>query len=89
MSAITAPAIAVKATFSGATASGAISVPGLQTGDVIVAGTFTGGTTTTPSDWSPFSSGYEKVITVADEIQQMTSGDWSSLTFTLYLLRGV
>jgi len=79
----------VKATLIGGTASGPVSVPGLEVGDVVFTGVFTVGTTTTPTDWQPFISSYEKVISVADEFQQINPGDLSVLSLTLYLLRGL
>jgi hypothetical protein len=75
-----ASATIVKATAAGATAAGGISIPGLQVGDLLINvipyGFFAG-------------RDFEDTVSVADEIQQLGMPDWSSLTFTFYLLRGV
>lgn len=69
----------IKATFSGGTAAGAISVPGVKVGDVIVQIADAGDTA---------RPGYfENMVSVDDEIQQFNSNDFSSITFTAVLVR--
>jgi hypothetical protein len=75
---VSGTATAIKATSSGAASAGAISIPGLQVGDVLVAVLPAG-----------FVEGVEEVVTVADQLQQTANLDWSSVNFTFYLLRGV
>lgn len=75
---ISATATIIKATGVGAVSGGPIAVPGLLPGDVVVK--------VLPDGFSPQ---LEDVISVADELQQYSALDWSSLTFTFYLLRGV
>lgn len=73
-----AAATIIKATALGATAAGAIGIPGLQVGDVL--------TSVVPAG---FMQGMEQVVSQADQLQQNANLDWSTLTFTIYLLRGV
>ena len=80
----------VKAVFTGNETNGSVSIPGLLAGDVAFAGVFTGGSPLeTNVDWAPLSGFYEKVVSVADEFQQISSTDVSTFTFTVYFLRGV
>jgi hypothetical protein len=73
-----AAATAVKAIFAGLTENGSVSVPGLEVGDVLLR-------------LEPFGflTGFEGVVSVADQLQQTTTLDWSPVTFTAYFLRGV
>ena len=73
-----AAATVIKATAPGATAAGPISIPGLLAGDVVV-----------QMDPAGFGSGVEEIVTVPDQLQQIANLDWSTVTFTFYLLRGV
>lgn len=73
-----AQATIVKATSQGLTSVGALGIAGLQPGDVVVKVMPQG-----------FDSGFEDIVSVADELQQITPLDWSSVDFTFYLLRGV
>jgi hypothetical protein len=75
---IDAPATVVKATCQGLSSSGALAIPGLQVGDVIVKIVPVG-----------FESGFEGTVSVADELQQTSNLDWSPVNFTFILLRGV
>jgi hypothetical protein len=77
-------ATVVKVTFNGGTASGGVSIPGLQTGDVILNGLIDG-----EYNWPSFANGYEPVVSTPNELQQSSALDWSGVLFTLYLLRGV
>lgn len=70
----------VKATASGASAAGGISIPGLQVGDLLI--------NVIPYGFFP-GRDFEDTVSVAGEIQQLGMPDWSSLEFTFYLLRGV
>lgn len=75
---VSAPATLVKATANGKTSAGALSIPGLQVGDVLIKVIPDG-----------FYDGYENVVSTADQIQQLTDLDWSSLNLEFILLRGV
>ncbi|WP_175692953.1 hypothetical protein [Burkholderia ambifaria] len=78
MTTTTNTATIVKATFNGGTGAGPVTVAGLNVGDVMVRCVPDG-----------FTDGFEPVISVAGQIQQNASLDWSSVQFTAYLLRGV
>ncbi|WP_157380963.1 hypothetical protein [Burkholderia ubonensis] len=73
-----AAATAIKALAPGVASTGPVSIPGLQTGDFVLRVIPDG-----------FTSGFEDVISVNDQIQQLSNLDWSSVTLTFYLLRGV
>jgi hypothetical protein len=73
-----AAATVIKATAPGVTAAGPISIPGLHVGDALVL-----------VEPAGFASGLEQIVTVADQLQQLSNFDWSSEDFTFYLLRGV
>lgn len=75
-----AAATAIKATANGLTENGGISIPGLQTGDVLVQ--------VEPYGFAP-GYAFEQVVSVAGELQQLQDLDWSSVDFTFYLMRGV
>ena len=66
----------VKAVFNGNNGAGSISVPGLQVGDVALV--FANGN---------FLGAFESVISVADQIQQTSGNNLSSITLTLVLIR--
>lgn len=68
----------IKAQAVGATSAGPVSIPGLQPGDVLVSVAPRG-----------FEQGYEEVVSGADQLQQTANLDWSTVTLTFYLLRGV
>lgn len=75
--------------FAGNTSAGGISVPGLKVGDVVVGGTYS--YQGVLQNWGPYSNQFEATISIADQIQQqnVNNMDWSNLTFTVYLLRGI
>ncbi|MGN6657080.1 MAG: hypothetical protein ACTHJ9_17305 [Rhodanobacter sp.] len=73
---VDAAATVIKATSTGLSKSGALSIPGLQVGDLLV-------------KVIPASFAFEQVVSVQDQLQQQDSLDWSSVNFTFYLLRGV
>jgi hypothetical protein len=75
-----ATATVIKATATGATVAGPISIPGLQVGDVLVQ--------VMPYGFPP-GQGFEDVVSIAGELQQLQNLDWSTVDFTFYLLRGV
>jgi hypothetical protein len=62
----------------GNTGEGALSLPGLKAGNAILRIIPEG-----------FETGFEAVVTVDDQFQQLSSFDWSTVSLTLYLLRGV
>lgn len=68
--------------FSGRNGSGSITVTGTKAGD-LVAGIYYN------NHWTPpYPSGvFESVITVDDQIQQLSASDFSSDTFTLVVFR--
>lgn len=78
MTVVTNSPLVVRATFSGGTSAGAISVPGLNVGDVLLRFVPSG-----------FEYGFEPSVSVADQIQQNAALDWSSVELTAYFLRGV
>lgn len=67
----------IKAAFNGRSGSGAISVPGLQVGDIVLV--FVNG------NWA--SSFESPTVSVADEMQQTSGADLSSISFELILIR--
>ncbi|WP_105132349.1 hypothetical protein [Burkholderia sp. BE12] len=73
-----AGATVIKATCQGLSEPGGLNIAGLQIGDLVVA-IIPGG----------FESGFEKVVSVAGQLQQSMDRDWSPVDFTFYLLRGV
>jgi hypothetical protein len=73
-----AAATAIKATATGATSAGVVSIPGLAIGDLLLV-----------VDPPGFAQGFEEVVSVANQIQQTANLDWSTVDFTFYLLRGV
>ena len=72
-----AQATVIHATCQGLAVPGSLNIPGLQIGDVVMKIIPAG-----------FESGFEGVISAADQLQQSTSLDWSSIDFIFYLLRG-
>lgn len=85
ISAVTVGPSFVKATFTGLSSPGAISVPGLEVGDVI---TWLG--IDSPVDNVAFSTpNFEPIISVDDEIQQIGTSDNNGVSFTIICLRGV
>lgn len=80
MTLTTAAATVVKATANGSANGGAISIPGLQVGDVFLQAV--------PYGFPP-GQAFEQVVSVADQFQQLPALDWSSVSFTFYFLRGV
>lgn len=75
-----ATATVIKATSTGASSAGPISIPGLQVGDCLVS--------LSPYGFPP-GFAFESVVSVADQLQQEQNLDWSGEAFTFYLLRGV
>jgi len=73
-----ASATVVKATSYGNTTAGPLSIPGLQVGDVLIKVMPNG-----------FDGGFENVVSVADQIQQLTALDWSPVNLEFILIRGV
>lgn len=79
---VTFPAIG-RADFNGVNGAGAVSVPGLDVGDLV---TFYA---QAPGGWQTPGGIFEDVISVAGEIQQISSNDLSPYTFTILFLRAV
>lgn len=73
-----ANATLIKSTANGNNTSGPVSIAGLQAGDILIRIIPDG-----------FTSGFESIVSVADEIQQITPLDWSPVDMTFILLRGV
>jgi hypothetical protein len=73
----------VTVSFTALSGAGSISVPGLMPGDVIMTGLIND-----VNVWGGFSSLFEPVVSVANELQQL-SGNLVGPTFTLYLIRPV
>jgi len=73
-------ATVIKAVSVGAVNGGAISIPGLEVGDMLIQAI--------PYGFPP-GQAFEQVVSVPDEIQQIPQLDWSTVEFTFYLLRGV
>jgi hypothetical protein len=71
----------VTASFSGGTTSGPISVPGLVVGDRVLQAIDT-------SALTDYGSYFERVVTVADEIQQKIAANISALTIGIVAYRG-
>jgi len=74
----------IKVTFTGIAGPGSISVPGLQVGDVVLSGRGYSN-----PNWAGFETTFESIVSVADQLQQLSYTDFSSAPFTLYLIRGV
>ena len=72
----------LKVSFTGRNGTGAISVPGLRVGDIVVCGV----NVTNTSPIVPGTS-YEVVVSVDDEIQQLTVGDFSATNVVVVVLR--
>jgi hypothetical protein len=77
---VSAAATVIKAVANGAPNGGAINIPGLQVGDMLIQAI--------PYGFPP-GQAFEQVVSVADELQQIPRLDWSTVEFTFYLLRGV
>ncbi|MFT4068935.1 hypothetical protein [Paraburkholderia sp.] len=75
---VTSAPVFVKATFNGNTGAGSISVPGLQVGDIGVFD-FNG--------HNVIGSSFEQVVSIADEIQQISGADLSGQTYELFFVR--
>lgn len=73
---VSASATVIKATSTGLSRAGALSIPGLQVGDLLV-------------KVIPASFAFEQAVSVQDQLQQHDNLDWSAVDFTFYLLRGV
>ncbi len=71
----------VIANFSALPTAGAISIPGLAVGDIVLNGTVNG-----LGVWNAFSSLFEPVVSVADQLQQL-SGNLADPAFVVYLIR--
>lgn len=81
MSAVSsATATVIKAIAPGLTGAGAVSIPGLQVGDVLIQ--------VVPFGFGP-GQGFEQVVSAAGQLQQIDNLDWSAVDFTFYLIRGV
>lgn len=75
----------IQATFSGRSSAGAISAPGLEVGDILLwLGNAVEGVV------EPYHGGglYEPVVSVADEIQQLSATDFSGQSWKAILFRG-
>jgi hypothetical protein len=70
-------------TFDGLASSGGVSVTGLLVGDIILNGSVEG-----LSEWPNFEALFEPVVSVNNELQQL-SGDLTGVSFTVYLIRPV
>lgn len=75
----------IKTQFNGITGSGIISAPGLVTGDVVLRIVADAGSG--PIYGESWASGFEPVVTVDDEIKQVTETEWTTLAITAYFLR--
>jgi hypothetical protein len=74
--------VQLTASFAGRAGNGPIPIPGLTAGDRVI-GTWIAG----KGYFAPGSC-FEDTITVADEIQQLDSSDWSAHQVEVRLLRG-
>jgi hypothetical protein len=75
----------LRATFTGRNGAGSISIPGLQAGDFVLKAQRVYGVSS-----DDYSGGFEKTITVDDEIQQNTPADLSAVTDIYAItLRGI
>lgn len=77
----------VKATFTGGTGTGPVSVPGLQVGDRVIGHYYPGGPSGAEAFIGPGSI-WECSVSVADQLQQLSSTDFSMFTIEARLLRG-
>lgn len=71
------------ASFSGKNGSGAISVPGLAVGDIVLAAVQDSSTV-----FDHGNNPFENVVSVADEIQQVNSSDLSANSYEVVVFRG-
>jgi hypothetical protein len=66
------------ATFNGRNGAGAVSVPGVKAGDVIMLTTAGG---------HAILAQFASIITADDEVEQLSGGDATSDTFVVFLMR--
>ncbi len=68
---------------TGLNGAGSISVPGVEVGDVILVfyNGYSGGL------WTGSASPFESTVSVVDEVQQTSSGNWSAAPSNLFFLR--
>lgn len=78
------PSLIVVSNVSGINGLGAISAPGLKVGDTTIAVLITSGGV--PAN-AGIGGEVEIVVSIADEIQQIDSGNLSAKTFDIYLVR--
>lgn len=71
-------ATVIRCSAPGSNGTGPVSIPGLQVGDTVMRSIPDG-----------FVAGMEATVSVADQLQQNANLDWSTLTITWYLIRGV
>lgn len=81
-SVVTGSSCIVTATFTANATSGAISIPGLKIGDIIVDGLVNG-----MAVWSGFETSFENVVSANDQLQQLNVNNLTGLTFVIYLVR--
>lgn len=79
---VTFPAIG-RADFGGNNGAGSVSVPGLKVGDLVIF------YAQAPGGWQQPGATFESVVSVADEIQQLSSSNLSGQNFTVLVLRAV
>lgn len=79
----------VRASFNGRSGAGAISVPGLEVGDVVIWFALGASPPYEVADGQITSTYIEGVVSVADELQQVLTSDFSSVTYNIICLRGV
>jgi len=77
---VTVPVAFVKASFNGRNGTGAISVPGLKAGDAVILNGINNRQNEFP---------FEAIISTDDQITQWYTGDLSSDSIVLVLMRGV
>lgn len=77
----------LRVSVSGRNGAGAVSVTGLEVGDILLWSFFENAGP--PPTYEPPGSIFEARVTVADEIQQVFTNDLTGDNFTLILLRGV
>lgn len=75
---VTLSTVFVKAEFNGRNGSGAISVPGLQVGDTAIVDL---------NGHNVIGGSFEQIVSVADEIQQLSGSDLSGQTYRFFLVR--
>lgn len=86
MSGVMKPLAVFSVPFTGRNGVGAISVPGLKVGDLPFM--ISSGPGNPNADDSPWGQGvFELIITVDDQLQQIFSGDFSALSYTLFVGR--